>query len=51
MCDVFFIAEKYNIASYADDDTAYTGGQSIKNVMLNLEKYQKFIFCGFFLTY
>ena len=36
---MFFIVEKY--ASYADDNTPYSGGGSTENVMLNLEKLSK----------
>ena len=37
LCDLFFIMNKTEFASYADDNTSYTSGQNIDNVVRTLE--------------
>ena len=37
LCDLFFIMNKTEFASYADDNTPYTSGQNIDNVIRSLE--------------
>ena len=37
LCDLFLITENNDIASYADDNTAYTTGNSIEEVIQILE--------------
>ena len=37
LCDLFFIMNKTEFASYADDNTPYTSGQNIDNVIRTLE--------------
>ena len=49
-CDMFFIVEDYNIASYADDNTPYYACETSENVMLNLEKLSKNLFQWFYLN-
>ena len=47
MCDMFFIVKEYDIASYVDDNTPYSAGETTENVMLNLEKLSNFFSTGF----
>ena len=37
LCDLFFIMNETEFASYADDNTPYTSGQNIDNVIRSLE--------------
>ena len=37
LCDLFLIIENIDIASYADDNTPYTTGNSIEEVIQKLE--------------
>ena len=37
LCDLFFIMNETEFASYADDNTPYTSGQKIDNVIRTLE--------------
>ena len=37
LCDLFFIMNETEFASYADDNTPYTSGQNIDNVIRTLE--------------
>ena len=41
---MFFIVEEYDIASYVDDNTLASAGETTENVRLNLEKLSKFSF-------
>ena len=41
LCDLFLIMEDTDIASYADDNTPYTTGNSIEKVSQNLENAAK----------
>ena len=43
-CDLFLIMENIDIASYADDNTPYTTGNSIEEVIQKLEKAVKTLF-------
>ena len=45
VCDMFAIAEKHDIASYAED-IHYSGSQDTENV--TLRNYQKFFFSDIF---
>ena len=47
LCDLFFIMENIDIASYADDKTPYTTGNSIEEVIQKLEKAAKILFQWF----
>ena len=38
MCDIYFVVEGYDIASYADGNTSNFGGEATENLVLNLEK-------------
>ena len=44
--DLFLIMENINIASYTDDNTPYTTGNSIEEAIQKLEKLQKRSFSG-----
>ena len=50
LCDLFLIMENINIASYADDNTPYTTGNSMEKVIQNLENAAKRFFSGFVIT-
>ena len=41
LCDLFLIMENIDIASYADDNTPYTTGNSMKEVIQKLENAAK----------
>ena len=47
LCDLFLIMENTDIASYADDNTPYTTGNSIEEVIQKLENAAKTLFQGF----
>ena len=47
LCDLFLIMENIDIASYADDNTPYTTGNSIEEVIQKLENAAKTLFQGF----
>ena len=44
LCDLFLIMENIDIASYADDNTPYTTGNSIEEVIQKLEKAAQTLF-------
>ena len=46
----FFIVEEYDIVSYVDDNTPYSGGETTENLMLNLKKLSKELFQWFCLN-
>ena len=50
MCDMLFILDKYDIPSYADDNTIYSRGETTENVILNLEKLSENLFQWFYLN-
>ena len=41
LCDLLFIMENIDIASYTDDNTPYTTGNSMKEVIQQLENAEK----------
>ena len=41
LCDLLFIMENIDIASYTDDNTPYTTGNSIEEVIQQLENAEK----------
>ena len=47
LCDLFLIMKKIDIASYADDNTSYTTGNSIKEEIQKLEKAAQRLFQWF----
>ena len=47
LCDLFLIMENIDIASYADDNTPYTTGNSIEEVIQKLENAAKTLFQWF----
>ena len=47
LCDLFLIMENIDIASYADDNTPYTTGNSIEEVIQKLENVAKTLFQWF----
>ena len=47
LCDLFLIMENIDIASYADDNTPYTTGNSVKEVIQKLENTAKTLFQWF----
>ena len=47
LCDLFLIMENIDIASYADDDTPYTTGNSMEEVIQKLENAAKTLFQWF----
>ena len=47
LCDLFLIMENIDIASYEDDNTPYTTGNSIEEVIQNLENPAKMLFRWF----
>ena len=47
LCDLFLVMENIDIASYADDDTSYTTGNSIEEVTQKLENAAKTLFQWF----
>ena len=47
LCDLFLIMENIDIASYADDNTPYTTGNSIEEVIQKLENAAKTLFHWF----
>ena len=47
VCDLFLIMEKIDTASYADDNTSYTTGNSIVEVIQKLENPAKTLFHWF----
>ena len=47
LCDLFCIMENIDIASYADDNTSYTTGNSIEEVIQKLEGAAKTLFQWF----
>ena len=47
LCDLFLIMENIDIVSYADDNTPYTTGNSIKKVIQKLENAAKTLFQRF----
>ena len=44
LCDLFLIIENNDIASYADDNTPYTTGNSIEEVIRKLENAAQTLF-------
>ena len=50
LCDLFLITENTDIASYADDNTPYTTGNSIEEVIQKLENVAKRFFSGLVIT-
>ena len=47
LCDLFLIMKNIDIASYADDNTPYTTGNSIEEVIQKLENATKTLFQWF----
>ena len=47
LCDLFLIMENIDIACYADDNTPYTTGNSIEEVIQKLENVAKMLFQWF----
>ena len=47
LCDIFFIMSKTEFTSYADNNTPYTSGQNIYNVIRTLENYSVRLFKWF----
>ena len=47
LCDLFLIMENIDIAGYADDDTPYTTGNSMEEVIQKLENAAKTLFQWF----
>ena len=47
LCDLFLIVENIDIASYADDNTSYTTGNSIEETIRKLENAAKTLFQWF----
>ena len=47
LCDLFLIMENIDIASYADDNTPYTTGNLIEEVIQKLENATKKLFQWF----
>ena len=47
LCDLFLIMENIDIASYADDNTPYTTGNSMEEVIQKLENAAKTLFQWF----
>ena len=47
LCDLFFVMENMDIASYADDNTPLTTGNSIEEVIQKLENAPKTLFQWF----
>ena len=47
LCDIFFIMSKTEFTSYADNNTPYTSGQNIYNVIRTLEYYSARLFKWF----
>ena len=47
LCDLFLIMENIDTASYADDTTLYTTGNSIEEVIQKLKKLQNCSFSGY----
>ena len=47
LCDLFLIMENIHIASYADNNTPYTTGNSIEEVVQKLENAAKTLFQWF----
>ena len=47
LCDLFLIMENIDIASYADDNTTHTTGNSIEEVIQKLEDASKTLFQWF----
>ena len=47
MCDLFFIVNNIDFASYADDNTPYATGNSMDDVVLKLENTSKTLFQWF----
>ena len=47
LCDLFLIMETIGIASYADDNTPYTTGNSVEEVIQKLENAAKTLFQWF----
>ena len=37
MCDLFFIVNEIDFASYADDNTSFASGDRLDNVLVSLE--------------
>ena len=50
LCDLFLIMKNIDIASYADDNTSYTTGNSIEEVIQKLENAAKTLVQGFSIT-
>ena len=47
LCDIFFIMSKTEFTGYADNNTPYTSGQNIYNVIRTLENYSVRLFKWF----
>ena len=47
LCDLFLVMENIDIAIYADDNTPYTTGNSIEEVIQKLENAAKTLFQWF----
>ena len=47
LCDLYLIMKNIDIASYADDNTPYTTGNSIEEVIQKLENATKTLFQWF----
>ena len=48
MCDLFFIVNKIDFASFADDNTPFVSGEMLENVLDSLENSLLKLFDWFF---
>ena len=46
MCDLFFIVNEIDFASYADDNTPFVSGDRLKDVLDSLENASLKLFAG-----
>ena len=47
LCDLFFIMDHINFANYADDNTPYTIGNNLEDVIFKLQNSSKILFQWF----
>ena len=47
LCDLFFIMNEVNFASYADDNTPFFVGNGLDEVIFKLQSYSKTLFQWF----
>ena len=48
LCDIFFIMNETDFASYADDDTPYVAGNNIEDVIIKLQNASLTLFQWFY---